>query len=72
MRRPLLLGFGGFLLILVFCLPKSFSDSPIQNAEFVYARIRYHMTSDAWRVREVLGIMTTRTPTKLSQRSSPK
>ena len=53
MRRPLLLGFGGFLLSLVFCLPKSFSDSPIQNAEFVYARIRYHMTSDAWRVREV-------------------
>src|SRR5215510_761834 len=53
MRRPWLLSFCGFLISLVVCLPKSFSDSPIQNSEFVYARIRYHMTSDAWRVREV-------------------
>src|SRR5262249_18032292 len=53
MRRLLLLSFCGLLISLVFCLPKSFSDSPIQNSEFVYARIRYHMTSDAWRVREV-------------------
>ena len=53
MRRLLLLGAGGFLLSLVFFLPKSSSDSPIQNSEFVYARIRYHMTTDAWRVREV-------------------
>ena len=29
------------------------SDAPPRDAEFVYARIRYHMTRDAWRVREV-------------------
>ena len=52
MRRPLLLAFLGFLGLSVL-LPKSSADQPPQNSEFVYARIRYHMTADAWRVNEV-------------------
>src|SRR5438128_6093302 len=53
MRKSLLLAFVGFVLTLSVFLKKSSSDVPRQDSEFVYARIRYHMTSDAWRVREV-------------------
>ncbi|HET6266697.1 MAG TPA: DUF4159 domain-containing protein [Acidobacteriota bacterium] len=53
MRRPLLLALVGFSVNLFVYLPKSSSDSPAKNSEFVYARIRYHMTSGAWMVREV-------------------
>jgi len=53
MRKSLLLAFVGFVLTLGVFLKKSSSDVPRQDSEFVYARIRYHMTSDAWRVREV-------------------
>jgi hypothetical protein len=52
MRRPLLLTAGGLLVSLVAFLPKSSSDAPPQDSEFVYARVRYHMTADAWRVHE--------------------
>ncbi|HYR88923.1 MAG TPA: DUF4159 domain-containing protein [Terriglobia bacterium] len=53
MKRLVLLAFVGFFLALVVFLQRSSSDAPRQDSEFVYARIRYHMTSDAWRVREV-------------------
>src|SRR5881296_1938182 len=53
MRKSLLLAFVGFVLTLGLFLQKSSSDVPRQDSEFVYARIRYHMTSDAWTVREV-------------------
>src|SRR5437016_2668949 len=53
MKRPLLLTLVGLFLSLFVFLPKSSSDAPPQDSEFVYARIRYHMTSNAWMVREV-------------------
>jgi len=52
MRRTLLLAFVGFLGLLIFRSTTS-SDAPPQNSEFFYARIRYHLTADAWRVNEV-------------------
>jgi uncharacterized protein DUF4159 len=53
MRKLLLLAFVGFFFTLFVFLQRSSSDVGLQDSEFVYARIRYHMTSDAWRVREV-------------------
>ena len=53
MRRPLVLTIVALLVCSILFLKKSFSDAPPQDSEFVYARIRYHMTSDAWLVREV-------------------
>src|SRR5881628_1205219 len=53
MRRPIPLTMVGLLLGLSVFLSTSSSDAPPQDSEFVYARIRYHMTSDAWTVREV-------------------
>src|SRR5437868_2537683 len=53
MKRPLLLTLGGLFVSSVLFLPKLSSDAPPRDSEFTYARIRYHMTSDAWRVREV-------------------
>src|SRR5213593_727674 len=52
MRSGLLLAFVGFLGLFVF-LPKSLTDAPPHDSEFIYARIRYHLTPDAWRVNEV-------------------
>jgi hypothetical protein len=52
MRRPFVLTFIAVLVSFIFFLPKSSSDAPPQDSEFVYARIRYHMTADAWMVRE--------------------
>src|SRR6266699_4726214 len=52
-KRFLLLTLGGLLTSLLIFLPRSLSDAPPKDSEFVYARLRYHMTSDAWMVREV-------------------
>src|SRR5215813_5724095 len=53
MKKIAILGLGG--LLLAFCLFPSrlSSDAPPRDAEFVYARVRYHMTPDAIFVREV-------------------
>jgi Domain of unknown function (DUF4159) len=53
MRRLIVLAFIGSFLGLYVWVQKSSSDAPHQNSEFVYARIRYHLTFDAWQVREV-------------------
>lgn len=53
MTRALSLTATALLLSSIFFLPKSSSDAPPQDSEFVYARIRYHLTADAWFVREV-------------------
>ena len=50
-KRPVLLLLGGVFTSLVLFLPRSLSDSP-PDSEFVYARIRYHITPDAFRMRE--------------------
>src|SRR5260370_9932064 len=52
-KRPLLLLLGGLLTSLFVLLPRSLSDAPPQDSEFVYARIRYHITPEGWRMREV-------------------
>src|SRR6266436_4730370 len=51
--RLLLLTVSVLLTSLFIFLPRSSSDAPPKDSEFVYARLRYHMTSDAWMVREV-------------------
>src|SRR5215471_2676621 len=53
MKRFLLLVPIGFLSTLFVFVSPTKSDSPPKDSEFVYARIRYHMTPDAWRVHEV-------------------
>lgn len=52
MRRPIVLTFVAILISSILFLRKSSSDAPRQDSEFVYARIRYHMTADSWLVRE--------------------
>ena len=51
-KRFALLTLGGVLTSLVVFLPRSLSDAPPQDSEFVYARIRYHMTANAFFMRE--------------------
>src|SRR5947209_1999799 len=51
-KRLLLLVLGVLLTSLFVFLPRSLSDAPPQDSEFVYARIRYHMTANAWMMRE--------------------
>src|ERR1043165_6789076 len=51
-KRPLILLSGGLLTSLFMFLPRSLSDAPPQDSEFVYARIRYHITPEGWRMRE--------------------
>src|SRR5437773_9858625 len=51
-KRFLLLTLGGLLTSLLVFLPHSLSDAPPQDSEFVYARIRYHMTPNAFFMRE--------------------
>ena len=51
--RAFLLTVIGLLTSLWIFLPRSLSDAPPKDSEFVYARLRYHMTPDAWMVREV-------------------
>jgi Domain of unknown function (DUF4159) len=53
MRRASVLTILAVLVSAIFFLPKSSSDAPPQDSEFVYARIRYHLTADAWFVHEV-------------------
>jgi hypothetical protein len=52
MRRPLLLAAAGLFSTLILFIPKSSSDAPPRDSEFVYARIRYHMTQDGLFMRE--------------------
>jgi len=51
-KRPFILAVFGFLTTLIMFLPRSLSDAPPRDSEFVYARIRYHMTSNAFFMRE--------------------
>ena len=51
--RRLVLTVSGLLASLFMFLPRSSSDAPPKDAEFVYARIRYHVTPDGARMREV-------------------
>src|SRR5438445_2687597 len=51
-KRFALLTLGGVLTSLVVFLPRSLSDAPPQDSEFVYARIRYDMTANAFFRRE--------------------
>src|SRR5437867_11581366 len=51
-KRFLLLTLGGLLTSLLVFLPHSLSDAPPQDSEFVYARIRYHMSPNAFFMRE--------------------
>src|SRR5437016_13673455 len=51
-KRFLLVTLGGLLTSLLVFLPRSLSDAPPQDSEFVYARIRYHMTANAFFMRE--------------------
>jgi hypothetical protein len=53
MERRLLLAFLGLCFCVAIFLPTVMSDTPPQDSEFVYARIRYHMTPEARMVREV-------------------
>src|SRR5436305_15263242 len=52
MRRLVLTVLGVVTSLSIF-LQRSSSDAPPKDSEFVYARIRYHMTPDALGVREV-------------------
>ena len=52
-KRLLVLVLGGMLTSLFVAIPRSLSDAPPQDSEFVYARIRYHITPAGFRVREV-------------------
>src|SRR5437764_11984760 len=51
MKRPVL-AFVGLFLSLVFFVSTSSSDAPPRDSEFVYARIRYHLTENGFFVRE--------------------
>jgi len=53
MRKVMLLASIGVLVNFLSLLPVSRANAPVTNPEFVYARVRYHLTDDAWRVNEV-------------------
>jgi len=53
MKRSLPFVFAGFLASMFVLLPASFSEAPPKDSEFVYARIRYHLSPDGYRVAEV-------------------
>jgi hypothetical protein len=53
MKRSLPFVIAGFLASLFVLLPASFSEAPPKDSEFVYARIRYHLNPDGYRVAEV-------------------
>src|SRR5580700_10107861 len=52
-RRQLLLTFSGLCLSLFLFLPTSFTDAPPKDSEFIYGRLRYHMTQWGQRMHEV-------------------
>jgi hypothetical protein len=53
MKRRLILSLSGLILSSMLILSKSSNDGKRDDAEFVYARIRYHMTMDGLRMREL-------------------
>jgi len=53
MKKAVAAGFVGLFLGLCVFHSRVKSDVPVHDPEFVYARIRYHMTPDAIFVREV-------------------
>ena len=53
MKRVVLPALAGFALVLVVFVPKTRSDPPPKDSEFVYARIRYHMIPAGYWVREL-------------------
>ena len=53
MKKMAILGLGGLLLAICLFPSRLSSDAPPRDAEFVYARIRYHLTPEAVYVREV-------------------
>lgn len=53
MKGLTLVGFFGLTANLLLFLPAVTPDSLPKDSEFVYARVRYHLTGDAWQVREV-------------------
>lgn len=53
MKKIMLLASAGLLVNLVLLLPLSRANGGLNHSEFVYARVRYHLTDDAWRVNEV-------------------
>jgi hypothetical protein len=52
MKRPVL-AFVALFPALAFFLSASPADGPPKESEFVYARVRYHLTEDGYYVREV-------------------
>src|SRR5215510_9209348 len=52
MRRPLPLTLIGLVVLVTMFRPKLSGDAGPRDPEFTYARIRYHMTADSWRVNE--------------------
>ena len=50
MKRWMLLA---FIALLGSVSTLSSANTPLKDSEFVYARLRYHLTDDAWRVNEV-------------------
>lgn len=53
MRRYLGLTLVSFAALVVGFLPRVSSDAPPKDSEFVYARIRFHLTPEGYYVREV-------------------
>jgi Domain of unknown function (DUF4159) len=53
MKCSLWLAIAGLFAGVFVFLTTSLSDVPPNDSEFVYARIRYHLNSDGYRVREV-------------------
>src|SRR5581483_8049744 len=53
MQRAGLIAFVALFLTLGVFVFRSSSDAPVRDPEFVYARVRYHMTPDAIFVPEV-------------------
>jgi uncharacterized protein DUF4159 len=52
MKRAVVSSLAGLSLMLVLFVPTTRSDPPPKDSEFVYARIRYHMTPEGFRLRE--------------------
>ncbi len=52
MKKPLFITLAVIFAGSIVFLTTLLSDAPPKDSEFTYARIRYHMTADAWQVRE--------------------
>jgi hypothetical protein len=53
MRKLVALASAAIFIGMFVCVPGSVSQENVKNAEFVYARIRYHLTREGYDVREV-------------------